>query len=640
MSTQFHNSLDDVFAKLAETIPGYESREQQLELSDAIARAFALGRPGIFEAGTGTGKSLAALIPAALAGKRVVVSTATISLQEQYINKDIPTLQSALPFSIKAALLKGRGNYVGLRRYEDHVLQEEIDPRISDWINETEYGDVSELEFAPPVESWLEINSDSDDCLRNKCKRFEECFYFKARRRAEDADILVVNHSLLLADAVSEGAILPPYELLIVDEAHHMPDVATKSFGLSISNRGLQRLASRAIKNVFAPGHLVHNVTELGAEFFDSLYRSVPFGKTRLKQCLDNVDDLLLALNVLRDWLSSQEFENLLDVESARDKAKAKAKALTSTATRFIRCLELIHDPNPEWVLWTEKTDMYGGRIEVVAAPLKVSELLNDYLFSKRGLVSSIWMSATLATAGDDPFEFFKRQIGAPSNVIQQVVASPFDYGRQALMYLPSGMPEPNEQRFNDAAAREIENILSVSNGRAFVLFTSYNAMNAAFDVLEPRLPFQCRRQGQMSRQRLIEWFKETPNAVLFGTSSFWEGVSIDGEQLSCVIIDRIPFQAPDDPVYEARCQALKDDGEGSWFAALALPHAIMRLKQGVGRLIRTKSDKGIVALLDPRITKKMYGRTILSCLPSMTIVKSLRDCQSVQQILDEVAIY
>lgn len=640
MPTLPNSSLEDIFERLKLAIPGYETRPQQLDLAAAIERAFDTHRPGIFEAGTGTGKSLAALIPAALAGKRVVVSTATISLQEQYINKDIPTLQAALPFEIKASLLKGRGNYLGLRRYEDHLLQEEIDPRLTKWVNATEYGDVSELEFSPPLDSWAEINSDSDDCLRAKCKRFDDCHYFKAKRRAEEANILVVNHSLLLADAVSEGNILPAYELLIVDEAHQMPEIATKSFSLSISARGLHRLTSRSTKNVGAPAHMVQNIEELGSEFFEQLFRSVPFGKARFKNPLAHVDQLLLAINVLRDWLSSQEFEHALDVDNARDKLKAKAKALTSTATRFIRCLELVHSPSPEWVLWTEKSDSYGGRIELVAAPLKVAELLNDYLFSKHGLLSSIWMSATLATAGDDPFEFFKAQVGAPRNVIQDKISSPFDYPRQSLLYLPSGLPEPNDQRFVEYAASEVEKILRLTNGRAFVLFTSYTSMNNAFEILEGRLPFECRRQGQMSRHRLIDWFKETSNAVLFGTSSFWEGVSIDGDQLSCVIIDRIPFQAPDDPVYEARCEAIKDQGDSSWFYTLALPHAIMRLKQGVGRLIRTKSDRGIVALLDSRVTKKAYGRLILGCLPPMTVIKSLRGCASVEEILDDVLCY
>jgi len=633
---QSSSDLQEIFDRLSQSIPGYEIRPQQLELAEAIARAFEQERGGIFEAGTGTGKSLAALIPAAIAGKRVVVSTATISLQEQYIYKDIPTLQKALDFELKATMLKGRGNYLGLRRYEEHLLEEEVDSKIIRWLNDTEYGDIGELDFSPPVETWLEINSDSDDCLRNKCKRFEECFYFKARKRADEADILVVNHSLLLADAASDGNILPPYELLIIDEAHQMPEIATKAFSLTISMRGLNRLASRALKNVGAPGHLVHNMEEFGADFFGRLHQSSPIGRNRIRAGIDAAQELYLAITTLRDWLSSQDFDSVLDVDNARDRLRIKAKSLISTCTRFMNCLELVQNPVPEWVLWTEKTDAYGGKLEIVAAPLSVATLLHDHVFNKRGLMSSVWMSATLATGGEDPFAFFKKQIGAPTSVLQAQVSSPFDYPRQAVMYLPT-MPEPNDPRFVIQAAEEIDRILKVSNGRAFVLFTSYNAMNGIYDILEPKIPFECKRQGMMSRQRLVEWFKETPNAVLFGTSSFWEGVSIDGEQLSCVIIDRIPFQAPDDPVYEARCDALKNDGASSWFNDLALPHAIMRLKQGVGRLIRTKSDRGIVALLDARIVKKYYGRNILGCLPPMPVIRNLQPYSSLDDLFEQI---
>jgi ATP-dependent DNA helicase DinG len=633
------SSIEQIFQRLSEVIPGYEARAQQFELSEQIARAFETSRTGIFEAGTGTGKSLAALIPAALSGKKVVVSTATIALQEQYLNKDIPTLQRALPFEINAALLKGRGNYLGLRRFGEHMLQQEVDPRIVEWVeNDTESGDASELDFAVPADTWSEINSDSDDCLRHKCPRFTDCYYFQARKRAEEADIIVVNHALLLADALSEGYVLPPYELLIVDEAHQMPEIATKAFSVSISSRGLHRLASRSLKKVGAPAHLVHNMEELGNEFFHHLYFSAPLGKTRVKKALPSAAEVLAAISALKDWLSSQEFEDVLDVDNNREKLRAKAKSLISTCNRFISCLELVQAPSPDWVMWTEKTDAFGGRIELVAAPLRVDGLLNDYIFNKPLLKSSIWMSATLATAGDDPFRFFKQQVGAPSSVIQAKVASPFDYPRQAILYLPAGGPEPNDNGYVEHAAGEIQRILAVTDGRAFVLFTSYTAMNGAFELLENKLPYECKRQGQMPRQRLIDWFKETPNAVLFGTASFWEGVSIDGEQLSCVIIDRIPFQSPDDPVYEARCDALKKDPERSWFNDLALPHAIMRLKQGVGRLIRTRTDTGIVALLDPRVTRKYYGRTILGCLPPMTVVKTLRDADSVDEILDRIA--
>lgn len=627
--------MEDVFARLAEHFPAYEHRPQQIEFALSVQRAIFTGKPGIFEAGTGTGKTLAALIPAALSGKKVVVSSATISLQEQYIHKDIPTLQAILPFDIKAVLLKGRGNYLGLRRYHEHLMEQELDPRIPAWVEETETGDLAELDFVPTAEQWTEINSDSDDCLRQRCPSFNDCFYFKAKREAEKADILVVNHALLLIDAISGGNVLPKYDVLIVDEAHQLPEVATKAFSVAMSNRGAQVFATRALKNVSAPAYLVHNIEELAREFFDRLGYACTGSKTRLRKPVEGMSELHASLVALRQWLEQQEFDDVLEVDNQREKAKLKAKKLLSTCDSYIQCLDLLSTNDPEWVLWVEKQEGFrGGRIELVAAPLAIDRFISSHIFDKEDLQTSIWMSATLATAGSDPFRFFKQQVGAPNGVIQAKIASPFDYQTQSILYLPKSLPEPNSRDFTWQAAEEINTLLHLSNGRAFVLFTSYNAMNATYDALHQRLPFECKKQGEMPRKKLIDWFRATPNSVLFATASFWEGVSVDGDQLSCVIIDRIPFQSPDDPVYEARCEAMQEDQERSWFNDLALPHAIMRLKQGVGRLIRTRSDRGIVAILDPRITQKRYGRTILESLPPMRVTQNLKSAGSFEDLL------
>ncbi|MBX9720056.1 MAG: hypothetical protein K2X81_01570 [Candidatus Obscuribacterales bacterium] len=612
----------------------YELRPQQIDFAKSIERTIKSRKVGIFEAGTGTGKSLAALIPAALSGKRVVVSTATIALQEQYIFKDIPCLKSILPFEIEATLFKGRGNYIGLRRFEEYKTQAEIDPKILDWIRDTEYGDRSELDFVPQFETWTEINSDSDDCLRNKCPSFNDCFYFNARRKAEQSNIVVVNHALLLIDAASGGNILPPYEVLIVDEAHQLPEIASKSFSLSLSLRGIQLLAAKASKQVAAPAYIVQNMEEMAEEFFTLVHQALPFGRTRLRKVLDGIDELITSISILRDWLSIQQFDNLLDVDNMRDKMKLKAKALSTTCTGYLKCLGLLETLDDEWVFWIDKPDNVPRRTEIVAAPLSVAEFIQQYLFDKDGLESSVWMSATLATTGDDPFQFFKTQIGAPRNIIQLQVSSPFDYSRQAVLYLPKDMPDPNSRDYAAASYRQIEHVLDISKGRAFVLFTSYNAMNNCYSYLKERIPYMSKKQGEMPRNRLLDWFRDTPNAVLFATASFWEGVSVDGDQLSCVIIDRIPFQSPDDPVYEAKCDQLKEEEGMSWFSELALPYAIMRLKQGAGRLIRTKTDRGIVAILDPRITSKGYGKAVLSCLPPMQIIRSLGNAISIDDLL------
>lgn len=628
-------SVEDVFARLADSLNTYEHRPQQLELAFRMNQSFCRKETGVFEAGTGTGKSLAALVPAALSGKRVVVSSATIALQEQYIHKDIPLLQSILPFEIDAQVMKGRSNYIGLRRWKDALLEQEIDDRLVDWINSTSTGDLAELDFMPPYDLWNEIDSDSDDCLRNKCPEFNQCFYFDARKRAEKANILVVNHALLLADAASHGNIIPQYELLIVDEAQHLPSIARDAFSVAISIRGLRMLASKALKKVSAPPAIVREMEMESDHFFSRLNVRFPAPKTRLREAIEEAEGLRASLLVLKSWLEEQQFEHILDVDMAREKAKLKAKALLTTTNSYINCLDLLMKPNNDWVIWTERGDAAGSRFEVVAAPLDVSSFLGSLLFDKAGLESSVWMSATLATGGEDPFAYFKNEVGAPGHVIQSKVSSPFDYKRQALLYLPSNLPEPNHQDFIWESCREIERLVKLSNGHAFVLFTSYSAMNRSFDILKDVLPFESKKQGEMPRKRLLDWFRATPSAVLFGTSSFWEGVSIDGDQLSCVIIDRIPFQSPDDPIYEARCEAIKDNAAGDWFNSLALPHAIMRLKQGVGRLIRTRSDRGIVAILDPRVTRKQYGRSILECLPPMRIIRTIDDIVSIDEKLD-----
>jgi len=622
-------TVDKVFSLLSDKLSGYEVRDPQTDLAHAIERCFSSGKTGIFEAGTGVGKSFAALIPAFLAGKKVVVSTATIALQEQYMNKDIPVLKDVLPFDINVALLKGRGNYLGLRRFKDFHLQQEIDEEFVEWVNETSYGDISELEYVPPFNIWYEINSDSDDCLRNRCPNFNDCFYFEARRRAEKADLLVVNHNLLLADAASMGSILPQYELLIIDEAHHLPDIATDAFSMSVSNRGIRMLLGRAAKQCSPPPHLLGDVENAAGRLFMRLNMIARQAKMRLREPVEGSVELTYTLSALKQWLEDEAFEQILDIDLAREKVQLKAKALASTISGYIRCLDLMTEPSPEWVLCLERSERQEVKIEVVAAPLDSSHYISDLVLNKPGLESSIWMSATLATAGDDPFAYFKKNIGAGRNLVQEIVPSPFDFQNQALLYLPKNLPETNTGDFLPMALPQIEQMLELTEGRAFVLFTSHYALRTAYEALAPRLAFESRCQGDMPRQKLIEWFKKTPNAVLFGTSSFWEGVSVDGDQLSCVIIDRIPFQVPDDPVYEARCEEMKNDPERSWFNELALPYATMRLKQGVGRLIRTKRDKGLVAILDTRMTKKYYGRKILDCLPPMKVIRTLPSVES-----------
>lgn len=633
-----NDSVPDVVSTLgmlASHLPGYEMRLPQLALAKSIERAFDTGKTGIFEAGTGIGKSLAALVPAVLSRKKVVVSTATISLQEQYIKKDIPLLQKLVPFEFNYALLKGRGNYAGIRRFNDFVAESNksnaIDDEFVEWLNETDTGDVSELDFMPPLEIWQEINSDGEDCLRQRCPNFSDCFYFGAREAAEHADILVVNHNLLLVDAASGGNVLPKYDLLIIDEAHHLNDIATEAFSSQISSRGLKRLRAKATKQLNAPMKLLEDIEFDSHALFHRLRNDFAFNKKRVRQSIAEAEPMLMALHALRNWIEAQDYENVLDVDLAREKLKLKAKAIISTIDRYIKCLDLLKTPDSNWVIYVEQsTNPNHENFSVTASPLDVSGFIADNLFAKAGLHSTVCMSATLATAGDDPFDYFKSSVGVIGPVVQDKFQSPFDYKHQSMLFLPGrksyNLPNPNDAGYISEASRVIEELIELSHGRAFILFTSRSALFRAFEIISKRLPYEARRQGEMPRNKLLEWFKVTPNAVLFGTSSFWEGVSVDGDQLSLVVIDRIPFQAPDDPIYEARCERLKDGGEKNWFGDLALPYAITRLKQGVGRLIRTQTDRGVVAILDPRLTEKAYGQKIIECLPPMSVTHSMHD--------------
>ena len=381
---------------------------------------------------------------------------------------------------------------------------------------------------------------------------------------------------------------------------------------------------SKGQRRVSAPITLVDHIQRDANDFFHHLSNMFEGKKLRIREPIVEAKPLLDSMQDLRDWLERQEFDDILDVDMARDRMKLKAKALMTTIDGYKHCLELICQPSLDWVVWAEKQDFSAAKIKVTAAPLDVSEHIHDALLNKPGLESTIFMSATLATDTEDPFGYFKSSVGVAGKVVQDQFPSPFNFQEKSVLYLPKGMPNPNSPNYLFAIADRIEEVLEISKGRAFVLFTSRYALNKIFDMISHKLPYEAKKQGDIPRSKLVEWFKSTPNAVLFGTASFWEGVSVDGEQLSCVIIDRIPFQVPDDPVYEARCERIQADQEKNWFMDFALPHAITRLKQGVGRLIRTQEDTGMVTILDPRLTEKFYGKRMVRCLPPMRVVHGI----------------
>jgi ATP-dependent DNA helicase DinG len=605
--------LEVAFERIQGVLPGYELRQGQLTLARTIQRSFAEGMPALCEAPTGIGKSFAGLVPALLTGKRVVIATATIALQDQYLQADIPVLQRALgPF--KAALVKGRRHYVSLRRLEQSLL---APPALRLWAQESAEGDWAELTDRPSPEIWDEIRSDSDDCLGKNCSHYQRCHYYASRRELEQADILVVNHALLLSDYITSGSILPPYDLLIVDEAHQFYDYATNAFTSETSNFGIRHLLRRVRKHFNGLRAYADQVEREAANVFLDIMTNYEQDRPFLHE-YTNLIPLFHDMEKLRNALQA--------VATAGDMEKQmRQEKILQTLTSYCQHLDHLSnsEPNPGLINWVHLEGNKRGReqkIALLSTPLDIAPQLRQWFLDPHA-PTAVFMSATLTTGGSDAFAYFRNQIGLKAGeATEQQLDSPFKYDQQCLLYLPKGLPQPGEGNFNQQAAQEIIRLLEISQGRAFILLTSNRAMLELYNLVSQHVPWPCRNQDQSSKRALFDWFLTTSNPVLFGVNSMWEGVSISGPQLSLVVIDRLPFQSPSDPVYEARCAQVNATG-GRWFDTLALPHAALRLKQGFGRLIRTSQDRGIVTILDPRMTLKGYGKKLVKSLPPAKVL-------------------
>ncbi len=618
-------TLDQAFAHIAQNLSSYEIRTAQRDLARAIERGLAEGLPVLAEAGTGTGKSFAALIPAILSGKRVVVSTATIALQEQYIHKDIPFLQKALPISFRAELVKGRGHYLSKRRWSEYLLAQTVSPEIKHWVATTSIGDQAELSVTPPPAVWEEIRSDKDDCLREQCPFYRECFYYQNRRDLAQAQILVTNHAFLLADLASGRQLLPSHELVVIDEAHQFSDIATRALTLEVSNLGLRRLFSR-IQKFFNPGPVLIQAEISANELFSYLLDQPKTASRRWNVDGALVGNLYLRLGTLADHLRELRLDQGMRPQDLQV-AQMRRDRTVDLLLGHCGTLNTLMSQEDTWVRWVDYAPANPGkRITLCAASLDLSAQLREFFFQPE-LPTSVWMSATLTTGASDAFSYFRSQIGLGTGMaLEQGFESPFDFAAQALLYLPqANLPEPNHPDFLYQSLTVIAELIHASGGCAFVLFTSSTAMRYCHESLCEQIPFPSKVQGAMPRRQLLEWFRHTPQAVLFATASFWEGVSIEGDQLRLVIIDRIPFQSPGDPVYDARAERLKRES-GDWFSDLALPYAALKLKQGAGRLIRTRNDRGVVAILDPRMTRKSYGRILIRSLPPFRVSTNPQD--------------
>jgi ATP-dependent DNA helicase DinG len=619
---------------------GYEHRRSQLEMAELVDEAFRNRKHMIVEAGTGTGKTLAYLIPAILSGRRVVISTATKSLQEQLYTKDIPFLQKHFAPELKVAVMKGRANFLcrqKLQQMEGQPLlkgMEEVDwfTQIREWDRLTETGDRAELNFLPDgAELWTRLDARRETCTGQKCPDFQRCFITAMHQKAADADLIIVNHHLFFADLALRqddfGSILPDYSAVVFDEAHEIEDVASEYFGRQISNYRFEELARDCEQAIRLTGQggpdLLRRTTRLRErerEFFEAFPPRdgrLPFeAQARgafLEQHRRAFDELTGALKGMESHISAlpNRAEELVAI--ARRAAELRAEL------GF-----LLESEEKNYVYWYERR---GKGVFLAATPIDVSEMLRERVFESLDTV--ILTSATLAVGGR--FDYLKQRLGI--STAQECVLPPeFNFREQALLYIPGRMPDVRDAAFPDKAAEEIAQLLAISEGRAFCLFTSYSQMNQIFERVRPRVRYPLLLQGGAPRSALLERFRTTPNAVLFATASFWQGVDVPGSQLSCVIVDRLPFAVPSDPVVAARVRALQEDGRNP-FAEYQVPEAVLALKQGFGRLIRTRTDHGILAILDNRIQRMQYGRIFLESLPEYGVTRELEGLRRFMQI-------
>lgn len=625
---------------LVRAVDQFEPRAGQRAMAAAVADTLQHGGVLLSEAGTGTGKTLAYLVPAILNRQRVLISTGTKNLQEQIYFKDIPALRAALGVPFTATYMKGRANYLCLHRL-DQLRAHPAPPMdfvsmIDEWRRSTETGDRAELrDLEEDSTLWHDVSAQADTCLGQECPQYRECYVTRMRQRAAESDLVIVNHHLLCADASvrqsTYGEVIPDCHFAIIDEAHQLEDVATQYFGIAISNyrvADVVRDSERALNlgTIDDPDselrHAISRVDDHSLTFFGALQMArharsslqeerLRIGPGWFGDVLDDGLGLIAALGALSDEMTKRAGTAETGAQHNED-AETLARRARELKDQLTFLLEA-NDPAYVYFLETRNRGVF-----LRAAPIDVSKIVREMLFER--MSATIMTSATLTIEGS--FDYVKGRLGVPEADGLRV-PSEFDFSEQAILYLPKQMPQPKSPQYGDAVAREVLELLRCSEGRAFVLFTSYAMLRSVRDRVEPRLPYPIIVQGTAPRSTLLAQFRATPNAVLFATSSFWQGVDVVGEQLSCVIIDKLPFASPGDPITAARIEAINAEG-GDAFQEYQVPLAILAMLQGLGRLLRHRTDRGVLAVLDPRLKTMGYGRRFLDSFPPAPVTQSL----------------
>lgn len=620
---------------LAQAHPSYERRSGQQEMARHVASTLEEGGRLMVEAGTGTGKTLAYLVPAILCGRRVVVSTGTRNLQDQIHDKDLPFLSQRAGLKVSACIIKGRDNYLcrfRMAEFERQPLLEELDERpwiarIARWGRTTTTGDRAEITDLPDrLKLWRDINARADTCTGKRCAEYERCWLTRVKRQAQQSQILVVNHHLFFADLAirsAYGAVLPDYDTVIFDEAHLLEEVATLYFGVQVSSTQLEDLAREAERLAAQSGAPARGgggaalLRQSANEFFLPLRERLKDepGRIPFEPAARGGPDVSPEWAALSDALAdvARQASGTEDAEGGVDALAPRAEELRVALGR------VLHREDPGFVYGLERRGR--GAVILSVSPIDVSGLLRSRLFDR--LHASVLTSATLAV--QDSFDFFQTRLGL-AEAQTLVVDSSFDYSAQAVLYLPRKMPEPRHVRFLERAVEEIVGLLGITDGRAFLLFTSYANMQRVHDALSELQRWPLLLQGQGSKAALVDSFRSTPRAVLLGTTSFWHGVDVPGDALSLVVVDKLPFDVPHEPLIAARIERMRREG-GNPFVGYQMPLAILELKQGLGRLLRSKDDRGILAVLDPRLTTKPYGRAFLASLPPYRVVRERLAC-------------